>query len=83
LSWLGLVALASLSGVRHRGYEMPLGELHADQLSNLVLLVLVLPCVARVDAHQPTRSASEAITVGAQPFGRGVEAIIGNVVPSA
>jgi hypothetical protein len=49
----------------------------------VVLLVLVLPCVARVDAHHPTRSASEAIKVGAQPFGRASKPSSGNVVPSA
>ena len=63
-AWLGLVVIAFLNGVLHRGYEGPLGELRAHQLSSAVLLVLVAPWVWWIERRHPLSTRPAAAQVG-------------------
>src|SRR4051812_15284031 len=64
-AWLGIVGLAFVNGVLHRGYETALGELRADQVSNLLLLLLVAGWAARTERNHHLATARDAVAVGA------------------
>jgi hypothetical protein len=63
-AWLGVVGLAFVNGVLHRGYEGALGELRADQVSNLLLLLLVAGWAARTERRHHLATARDAVAVG-------------------
>ena len=63
-AWLGVVVIAFINGVLHRGNEGALGELRAHQLSTAVLLVLLAPWVLRIEGRHPLPTGSAAAQVG-------------------
>jgi hypothetical protein len=63
-AWAGVVVVAFVNGALHRGYEGALGELRAEQLSNVVLLMLLAPWVVRTERRHPLPSAGDAVAVG-------------------
>ena len=64
-AWLGVVVLAFVNGVLHRGYEGALGGLRAEQVSNVVLVVLLAPWVVRTEQRHHLSTAADAVAVGA------------------
>lgn len=63
-AWLGVVGLAFVNGVLHRGYEGALGELRAEQVSNFVLVLLVAGWAVRTEQHHQLATARDAVGVG-------------------
>jgi hypothetical protein len=63
-AWLGMVVIAFVNGVLHRGYEGALGELRAHQLSTAVLLLLLAPWVWWSERRHPLPTTRAATQVG-------------------
>ncbi len=62
--WLGVLVLAFINGGLHRTYEPALGVLRAEQVSNVLLVSVVVPWAVLVDRRYPTCSTREALAVG-------------------
>jgi hypothetical protein len=56
--------IAFLNGVLHRSYERRLGELRSHQVSSLLLLVLLFPCVIRTERRHHVSSLPDALQIG-------------------
>ncbi len=64
VGWFGVLVLALVNGGLHRAYEPALGVLRAEQLSNVTIVVAVLPWAIWVNHRAPTSSAREALELG-------------------
>ncbi|MFC4785128.1 hypothetical protein ACT8ZV_11660 [Nocardioides sp. MAHUQ-72] len=63
--WGGALAAAFLNATLRAGYGTLVGDLTADQIACVVLLVLILPWTVRVERRHPLESTRDAVTVGA------------------
>lgn len=63
-AWGGVVVLAFVNGAFHEGYQGALGELRAEQLSSVVLLLMLAPWVRWVEQRHRLPTTRAAVTVG-------------------
>jgi hypothetical protein len=63
-AWGGAAVVGIVNGAARRGYEDALGELRAQQVSSLTLLVLLAPWVAYTERRHPLPSMAHAFLVG-------------------
>jgi hypothetical protein len=63
-AWGGALVIGFVNGAARRGYESALGELRAQQVSSVTLLVLLAPWVAYTERRHPLPTTRNALLVG-------------------